>query len=106
MNSSILNFEFALLDSISGLKTEYLDKLMVFFTLLGENGFLWIVLSLVLICFQKTRKIGVCVAIALVLDLLLVNITIKPLVARPRPFALKPDIELLIAEASISKISS
>lgn len=96
MNSSILNFEFALLDSISGLKTEYLDKLMVFFTLLGENGFLWIVLSLVLICFQKTRKIGICVAIALVLDLLLVNITIKPLVARPRPFALKPDIELLI----------
>lgn len=96
MNNAILNFDFSLLDSISGLKTEYLDKIMVFFTLLGENGFLWIALSIVLVCFQRTRKIGICVALALVLDFLLVNITIKPLVSRARPFALKDDIELLI----------
>ena len=57
MNNAILNFDFSLLDSISGLKTEYLDKIMVFFTLLGENGFLWIALSIVLVCFQRTRKI-------------------------------------------------
>ena len=96
MNNVILNFDFSLLDSISALKNEYLDKIMVFFTLLGENGFLWIVLALILLSVKKTRKIGACVALALVLDLLLVNITIKPLVARARPFVLKSDIELLI----------
>ncbi len=96
MNSAILNFDFSLLDSISFIKTEYLDRIMVAFTLLGENGFLWIVLAISLMCFKKTRKIGFCVALALVLDLLLVNVTLKPLVARERPFALNSNIELLI----------
>ncbi len=55
-------------------------------TFLGNTGWFWIALALVLLIFKRTRKVGVAMAIALVLDILLVNVTIKPLVGRIRPY--------------------
>lgn len=91
-----MEFEFMILDWLQSLRTPFLDTFMPLVSSLGNAGIFWIILTLALLLFQKTRKIGVCVALALIFDLLLCNLLIKPLVARPRPFVVNSAIELII----------
>ena len=55
-------------------------------TLLGEKGLLFFLLALGLMCFAKTRPLGVCLFGAVCCGALITNICLKDLVARPRPF--------------------
>ena len=64
---------------------------------IGDNGMIWILLALVLLLFKKTRKIGVCVAAALVLDVVVVNGILKLLIDRPRPWEMG-DFEFITRE--------
>jgi len=68
-----------------------LDWFFNFVTMLGNGGWFWIALTVGFLIFKKTRKLGLIMAIALVLELLIVNITMKPLFARPRPYDLELD---------------
>ena len=63
-----------------------LDFLMPIITLIGEDGILWIVVSLALMCFRKTRKAGFVMGLSLIIGLVTVNLTIKPIVGRIRPY--------------------
>lgn len=56
------------------------------FTFLGEVGAICIVTAAVFLIFPKTRKGGVIMAAALIADVLIVNLFLKNVVARPRPF--------------------
>jgi undecaprenyl-diphosphatase len=69
---------------------------MILVTYLGEYGALWILLALVLLARKDTRRVGLAVAAALILEVLLCNCILKPLVARPRPYWLRDGVELLI----------
>lgn len=90
--------DIGLLDLIQQhLRSDFLDGLMVFFTRLGDGGALWIAVSLALLMFPRTRRAGMVMAAALALEALCCNLLLKPLVARPRPFSLRPAIPLLIA---------
>lgn len=83
----LLDLELQILGWIAQhLRCGVLDAAVPLITYLGEAGAVWILLALVLLCVPKTRKLGLAVAAALVLDLLLCNIILKPLVARPRPY--------------------
>ena len=73
-----------------------LDRLMVWITTLGNNGFIWIVFALVLLCFPKTRPYGLVCTIALLLGVLFGNLLLKNIIARPRPYTHLPDVTLLI----------
>lgn len=55
-------------------------------TTLGNGGILWVLLSLLLLIPKRTRKAGVMSLLALLLSLLINNITLKNLVARIRPY--------------------
>lgn len=55
-------------------------------TLLGEKGILFFLLALVLMCFAKTRPLGVCIFGAVCCGALITNIILKDWIARPRPF--------------------
>lgn len=79
---------------------DFLDLVMPIVTHLGDAGFIWIVLALILICFKKTRKAGMSMGIALVLGLIIGNLTLKPLVARVRPYDFDTSIMLLIPKES------
>ena len=68
------------------LRCPFLDTIMPPITHLGDAGAVWILLALVLLCLPKYRKTGMKVALALALGLLVCNVTLKPLVARMRPF--------------------
>lgn len=55
-------------------------------SLLGEKGLLFIIAGLVLMAFAKTRKIGVCMILAIAIGALITNVTLKNIIDRPRPF--------------------
>ena len=63
-----------------------LTPLCRFVTLLGEKGILFFLLALALMCFAKTRPLGVCMFGAVCCGALITNILLKDFVARPRPF--------------------
>ena len=65
-------------------------------TLLGNGGIFWILVCLVMLCMKKTRKAGIVMVIALIVNALLVNVCIKNVVARVRPYDAFDDIIRLI----------
>ena len=81
------NFDLPILDWIATyLWCPFLDAVMPVITLLGDAGIFWIAIAVVLLFFPKTRKIGLSMGAALVLGLLVCNLTLKPLTARIRPY--------------------
>lgn len=94
----ITQIDKAVLFGVEALHCPALNWLMGLFTTLGEKGIVWIALGLALLCFKKTRRAGIAVLLALILGALMCNVTLKPLIARPRPFAAYPDIVLMIKQ--------
>ena len=81
------HFDLPILDWIAAnLQCGFLDFLMPIITLLGDAGIFWIAVSLVLLCIPKYRKAGLGMTIALLIGLVVCNITLKPLVGRMRPY--------------------
>lgn len=78
------------------MRNNFLDILMPQVTRLCDNAEIWIAAALILILFKKYRGVGVSVIIALLLSLIIGNMWLKPLFARPRPFYANTDILLLI----------
>ena len=93
--SPITVWDLSVLDALQGCRTAGLDAFFSAVTHLGDGGILWIAFTLVLLCIPKTRRLGLCAAFALIFDLLLCNICIKPLVGRVRPYAIR-DVVLLV----------
>ena len=91
-----MEWEFAILDMLQEMHHPVLTKIMAFVTMLGEAGWFWILLGVILLCTKRFRKCGVAVLLALVLDFLLANVILKPLVARPRPCWINDTVELLV----------
>ena len=77
-----------------------LDGFWIFVTHLGDEGYLWIALGIVLLCWKKTRPIGITVLLSLLFDFLIINVTLKGLVARPRPFVVNEAITPLVANVN------
>ncbi|MBP1587564.1 MAG: phosphatase PAP2 family protein [Clostridia bacterium] len=65
---------------------KFFTPLAKFITLLGEKGILLLIAAVVLMCFAKTRKLGVCLFGAVCCGALITNIILKDLIGRPRPF--------------------
>lgn len=77
-----------------------LDGLWLFITHLGDEGILWIILGIILLFWKKTRPIGFTMLISLLFDFLIINVTLKDLIARPRPFVVNEAITPLITDVS------
>lgn len=90
--------ELGILDWIQTLHTPFLDAFMSAFTKLGDAGIIWILLTLVLLLFPKTRKTGLVLMAALLVDVVLCNGILKNLVARTRPFDVNTAVSLLVAK--------
>lgn len=87
-----LTFDLPILDWIQAHMTSpMMDKIMTVITLCGEPA-VWVVLCLILVMIPKTRKFGWSATAALVLGLLVCNATLKPLIARIRPYDLHEQI--------------
>lgn len=95
MLDTILQLDGELLVAIQGLHMSWLDPIVSVYTKLGDAGLLWIALSLVMLLWKPTRKAGVLALGAMILGLLVTNITIKPLLSRPRPWLDWPIVPLV-----------
>ena len=93
-----MNFDWTILHWIQyTLVCPALDFLMPKITLLGNGGAIWILSALGLLATKKYRKYGVFLLAGLTAGLLVGNLTLKPLIARPRPCWLDTGVQLLIA---------
>lgn len=81
------HFDLAVLEWIrEHLQCSFMDVLMPMITVLGNAGIFWIVLAVVLLFTKKYRKTGAAMGVALVIGLLVCNVTMKPLIGRIRPY--------------------
>ena len=81
------HFDLPILEWIAeNLRCAAMDVVMPIITVLGDAGIFWIALALVLLCTRKYRKAGAAMGVALVIGVLVCNVTMKPLVARIRPY--------------------
>lgn len=89
LNTAFGGLDHAILEAMHGLALwagGVLTPLFSLISLIGEQGILMFLMAFVLMLFKRTRKIGVCVFLAVCIGALCTNIILKDLVARPRPF--------------------
>lgn len=97
MNQMAVTFDLPILDWIqANLKSDLLDTVMPIITLFGDGGVFWIAIAVLLLCIPKTRKIGLGMGFALLMGLVVCNITLKPLVGRIRPYDLQEQLGVTI----------
>ena len=81
------HFDLPILDWIAAnLQCAFMDTVMPVITLLGDAGIFWIAIAVVLMLIPKYRKVGMGMGAALLMGLLVCNVTMKPLFARIRPY--------------------
>lgn len=95
------------LEWIAGhLRGPLLDPFMVFYTSLGNSGWIFIAAGVVMLLFRRTRRAGASSLLAMVFGLLVTNLTLKPLVARPRPWMVMEDFVTLAASGDMNSFPS
>lgn len=67
--------------------TSFLTYLMHFISFFAHDGLCMLALGLVLMVPRRTRRLGACVFLAVCCGAVITNLTLKPLVARVRPYA-------------------
>ncbi len=96
MNPIIAMDENILLFLQEHVRNDILTPIMKAFSFLGDNGgVFWIVIALAMIFIKKTRKPGICIAIAMTLSGIFTNLIIKHLVDRVRPYDVISDLTVI-----------
>ena len=90
--------ERALVWIAENIRCAVLDPFMKLYTQLGNTGMLFIVLGVLMLFFKQTRKAGASALCAMLIGLIAVNFTIKPLVSRPRPWLVMENFVNLVPE--------
>ena len=94
-------FEIKILDFIQDtFSCKFLDGFFVAITSFTNKGIFWIILAIILLCFKKTRKTGVCLGVALILGEILGNQILKNIFARPRPYVVNTEANVIINKLS------
>lgn len=76
------------------------DSLAVLITSLNDRGMIAIATCLVLLIGGRTRRVGAVASLSLLCNAVLVNLLIKPLVARVRPYEVIEGLHLLVSPQS------
>lgn len=77
--------EFDFLYLLQSLRSDLLDRIMVFFTNIGDRFTIWILISLILVFFKKTRKCGLLMMVGMLIAAWLGEEVMKNLFKRVRP---------------------
>ena len=90
--------DFAILDWIqASLRCGQLDWLMPKVTLLAELGLFWIAVALLMLLVKRHRRCGAMLACGLTTGVLIGNVLLKNVVARPRPCWLNSGVDMIVA---------
>ncbi|MEA4920832.1 MAG: phosphatase PAP2 family protein [Clostridiaceae bacterium] len=89
-------FELRILDSFQIIYNPLFDIIAKMLNTASANGEIFILLSLLLLLYKPTRKAGIVCITALVLDFIILNGCIKPLVGRIRPYDLNQAVKIIV----------
>ena len=90
INTTFASFDYALLEFFHTLALSasfILNPLMEFLSIIGDNGYFGFAIAIALMLFPKTRKWGAAVFLSILVGAIFTNLSIKNIVARPRPYA-------------------
>lgn len=79
-------------------RLDILTPFIKWVTSLGDRGFIWILLIIIFLITKKYRKTGIKMLCSLVLSTLIVNILLKNIVMRIRPYEVITELQLLIGK--------
>lgn len=82
------------------LRNDFLTPIMTFITHLGDGGYIWIALAVILLIVPKTRKTGLTMAMSMVFNLVATNVVLKNLFARTRPYVVVDGLHRIIEAQS------
>ena len=102
----MVNFELNILNSIQNIRNVPLDKLMVTISSAGNLSLIWIAYIFIFLSAKDLKKQGKIMILAFVLNILLVNILVKNIVARPRPYEVASFTDLLVHKLSDNSFPS
>ena len=86
------------------LRVPALNGAMQFITHLGDTGAIWIAIALILLCIPRTRKAGLVCAAALIVNLLITNVSLKNIIQRIRPYDVMDSLKILVEAGILSEV--
>lgn len=92
----ITKIDILILNLIQNLKSPLMDKIMTTITAFGNMGIFWILLIIIFLTTKEYKKMAKYMIICLLVNIIIVNLIIKPAVGRQRPFEIVEGIKLLI----------
>ena len=92
----ITKIDVAILNLMQNLESPLMDKIMTTITALGNMGIFWILLILIFLSSKEYKNLGKLMLICLLLNVIIVNLILKPAVDRQRPFEIVDGIKLLV----------
>lgn len=95
----LLHLDGQILLWIQELRTDWLTAFFTAVTHLGDAGALWILAGVALLIPKKTRRDGIAVLAALLVTFIVVNLILKPVIARTRPYEVIEGLRLLVSPA-------
>lgn len=85
------------------LRSNILSAIMIFFSMLGTGGLLWITTAIAMVCTHKYRRAGVLLLLCLAVTWVFNDQVLKNIIQRPRPFLALPELRALVPfESSFS----
>ena len=88
LNKAFYNFDDSIFKATYDLELNFpwVAKLARFISYFGDHGILFIILTIILLTFRKTRKIGLVVGLAMIFQFVVNSLILKNIIARPRHF--------------------
>ncbi len=80
------------------LRCQWLTPIMKGLSLIGDLGAVWIVIIVVLFLNKHTRKISLIALMSLLMNLIVCNGLIKPMIGRVRPYERIEGLNILVKE--------
>lgn len=103
--NALNSIELPILNRIAELfHSDFLDWFMPLITKLGDHGYFWIAVAVILLIFPKTRKTGLMLGGAFILGGIFGNLLLKNLTARIRPYDMENAL-LSIKDLLVSALS-
>ena len=102
----MVDFELNILNSIQNLRSLPLDKFMVTISAAGNISLIWITYIFIFLSAKELKDQGKIMVISFILNILLVNLLVKNLVVRPRPYDVANFTDLLVHKLSDNSFPS